>query len=378
MVYDLCEERSYDYSKFQGRVEPFKFTDHSVPTIRKMLNFCHSVERWMYKDPENVIAVHCKGGKGRTGTMICAWLLYCYRNCSAQEAIDFFAKMRTNFAAGGKYQGIETCSQVRYVHYFWDFIHIHRANAQIFNSPFGFHIRSIRIGPFYSKSLDSHQRYELEIFERSELNKESNHQISLHNPKGFSTRSGTGITRSGTGIWGSMSDVSSLAADFFVEYPERCMQFNSITSKSIADNQKKNHDNQFFIVMEPIIKDELFKGNLRFDFYGIPKKKKGNDKKNRKCLVSFWISTNLHPLPGMGQSLTLTKFKLDKIQKDKKHRKYPKDFKFEVNACLSNSHVCDKQNVTGTVRTSWRLGDSSSQVSKIWEMGDSGHRDSVH
>merc|ERR1719427_695068 len=99
MVYDLCEERSYDYTKFQDRVRPFKFTDHSVPTITKMLDFCHSVETWMNKDPDNVIAVHCKGGKGRTGTMVCAWLLYCYRNCSAQEAIDYFAKMRTNEAA---------------------------------------------------------------------------------------------------------------------------------------------------------------------------------------------------------------------------------------------------------------------------------------
>lgn len=357
MVYDLCEERSYDYSKFQGRVEPFKFTDHSVPTITKMLNFCKSVERWMNLDPENVIAVHCKGGKGRTGTMVCAWLLYCYRNCAAQEAIDFFAKMRTNLAAGGKYQGIETSSQVRYVHYFWDFIHIHKANMQIFKSPFGFNIRSIRIGPFYSKSLDSYQRFELDIFERSEIQKQNK------DPKVLVGRANS------PDIWSSLSDVSSLAMDFFVEYHERSVQFNSITSKSIADNQKKTLDNQFYIVMEPRRKDELFKGNLRFDFFAIPKKKLGIDK-HRKWLISFWLSTNLHPLLGIGQSLTLTKFKLDKVQKDTDHRKYPKDFQVEVNACLSNSNCYDKNtesNVKGSVITSWKQGEGSPQISEVGE-----------
>lgn len=34
-----------------------------------------SVTEWFEKDEKNVIAVHCKGGKGRTGTMICVALL---------------------------------------------------------------------------------------------------------------------------------------------------------------------------------------------------------------------------------------------------------------------------------------------------------------
>ena len=39
-----------------------------------MLKFSSSVKEWM-KDERNVIAVHCKGGKGRTGTMICVYLI---------------------------------------------------------------------------------------------------------------------------------------------------------------------------------------------------------------------------------------------------------------------------------------------------------------
>lgn len=42
-----------------------------------MIDFCANVEEWMEKDKQNVIAIHCKGGKGRTGTMICTWLVHC-------------------------------------------------------------------------------------------------------------------------------------------------------------------------------------------------------------------------------------------------------------------------------------------------------------
>ena len=44
---------------------------------REMLSFATSVRTWMSADPSNVIAIHCKGGKGRTGTMISVWLLEC-------------------------------------------------------------------------------------------------------------------------------------------------------------------------------------------------------------------------------------------------------------------------------------------------------------
>lgn len=42
--------------------------------IREMMQFVNSVSEWLAANELNVIAVHCKGGKGRTGKL----LLYIY------------------------------------------------------------------------------------------------------------------------------------------------------------------------------------------------------------------------------------------------------------------------------------------------------------
>lgn len=42
---------------------------------RDLVRFVKNVREWLDQDKNNVIAVHCKGGKGRTGTMICVWLV---------------------------------------------------------------------------------------------------------------------------------------------------------------------------------------------------------------------------------------------------------------------------------------------------------------
>lgn len=40
-----------------------------------LIKMANSVTEWFEEDKKNVIAVHCKGGKGRTGTMISVALL---------------------------------------------------------------------------------------------------------------------------------------------------------------------------------------------------------------------------------------------------------------------------------------------------------------
>jgi len=118
-IYNLCSERTYETHHFTGcTVERIMIDDHNVPTLQDMLRFAQSVKEWLNADPENVIVVHCKGGKGRTGTMICVWLVEAGVFSTATQSLDYFGNRRTDTNVSKKFQGVETPSQSRYVGYY--------------------------------------------------------------------------------------------------------------------------------------------------------------------------------------------------------------------------------------------------------------------
>ncbi|XP_047173668.1 phosphatidylinositol 3,4,5-trisphosphate 3-phosphatase and protein-tyrosine-phosphatase PTEN2A-like [Vigna umbellata] len=112
-VYNLCSERLYDGSLFQGKVATFPFSDHNCPPIQLIASFCQSAYSWLKEDIQNVVVVHCKAGMGRTGLMICCLLLSLKFFPTAEEAIDYFNHKR---CVDGK--ALVLPSQIRYVKYF--------------------------------------------------------------------------------------------------------------------------------------------------------------------------------------------------------------------------------------------------------------------
>eukprot|EP01132_Coremiostelium_polycephalum_P001377 gene1377-1740_t len=112
-VYNLCSERDYDHSKFYGRVGKFPFDDHNAPSFEMIEGFCQDVDEYLKQDSKNIVVIHCKAGKGRTGTMICAYLLYCGMWQKTEDSLSFYAALRTY-----NQKGVTIPSQIRYVHYY--------------------------------------------------------------------------------------------------------------------------------------------------------------------------------------------------------------------------------------------------------------------
>jgi phosphatidylinositol-3,4,5-trisphosphate 3-phosphatase/dual-specificity protein phosphatase PTEN len=75
-IYNLCIERGYEESFFDMRVQRFPFEDHMPPPFSILLPCCQSLDTFLAKDPKNIAAIHCKAGKGRTGVIIAAYMVY--------------------------------------------------------------------------------------------------------------------------------------------------------------------------------------------------------------------------------------------------------------------------------------------------------------
>ena len=123
----LCSEREYPINTFENQSR-FPFDDHEAPPIDLMMNFCKDVDKFLRADNQNVIAIHCKAGKGRTGLMLCCYLIYSGFVDNAEHALKYYGIMRTT---NGK--GVTIQSQIRYLFFFEEILK--RNIPQPLNSP---------------------------------------------------------------------------------------------------------------------------------------------------------------------------------------------------------------------------------------------------
>jgi protein-tyrosine phosphatase len=110
--------REYHYEKFDNRVVDFHWKDHYPPSLRLLFRICETIDTYLMADEQNVVAVHCLAGKGRTGVAVAAYLLFNKQCETAEEALEFFNSRRVS-----KGSGIKQPSHKRYVAYFEAALH---------------------------------------------------------------------------------------------------------------------------------------------------------------------------------------------------------------------------------------------------------------
>ena len=98
---------------YHGMVARYPFMDHNAPAFDLLLPCCANIHRFLQADPDNVAAVHCKAGKGRTGLIIVCYLLYGGLRRKAVESRAFYDAQRCHDK-----KGLTIISQIRYTHYF--------------------------------------------------------------------------------------------------------------------------------------------------------------------------------------------------------------------------------------------------------------------
>ncbi|KAJ7484720.1 phosphatases II [Mycena latifolia] len=95
-VFNFCpiRENSYSASFFDGRVSRYPFPDHHAPPLAILPLAAREMAEWLDGAPERVIVLHCKAGKGRSGTLACTYLLSLEQPTlgSSQEGVQALAE----------------------------------------------------------------------------------------------------------------------------------------------------------------------------------------------------------------------------------------------------------------------------------------------
>ncbi|KAG0149562.1 hypothetical protein CROQUDRAFT_300333 [Cronartium quercuum f. sp. fusiforme G11] len=76
-IYNFCprRENEYDPSYFHNQVKRFPFPDHHAPPLSIIPLFVHDITCFLNSSDKNVAVIHCKAGKGRSGTMTVCYLM---------------------------------------------------------------------------------------------------------------------------------------------------------------------------------------------------------------------------------------------------------------------------------------------------------------
>ncbi|OCL03223.1 phosphatidylinositol-3,4,5-trisphosphate 3-phosphatase [Glonium stellatum] len=108
-----AEGTGYPDSEVYGRIKHYPFPDHHPPPFALIPHIMASMRNWLHEDKDRVVVVHCKAGKGRSGTASCSYLIS-EEGWKVEDALQRFTerRMRPGFGAG-----VSIPSQLRWIGY---------------------------------------------------------------------------------------------------------------------------------------------------------------------------------------------------------------------------------------------------------------------
>ncbi|KAK2745717.1 Telomerase protein component 1 [Myotisia sp. PD_48] len=108
-----AEGTGYPDEEVYGRIHHFPWPDHHPPPFALIPPLMASMRNWLNGGEKRVAVVHCKAGKGRSGTAACSFLIS-ERDWKAEDALRQFTERRMRVGFG---PGVSIPSQVRWVGY---------------------------------------------------------------------------------------------------------------------------------------------------------------------------------------------------------------------------------------------------------------------
>ncbi|XP_010893263.4 tensin-2 isoform X2 [Esox lucius] len=114
LLLNLSEKR-HDITRLNPKVEDFGWPDLHAPPLDKICAMCKAMETWLTSDPSNVVVLHCKGNKGKTGVIVAAYMHYSKISAGVDQALTTLAMRK--FCEDKVSSSLQP-SQNRYIYYF--------------------------------------------------------------------------------------------------------------------------------------------------------------------------------------------------------------------------------------------------------------------
>lgn len=108
-----AEGTGYPDEQVYGRVRHYPWPDHHPPPFALIPLIVGSMRNWLHEKDGRVVVVHCKAGKGRSGTVSCSYLI-AEEGWDMEEAKARFTERRMRPGFGS---GISIPSQIRTLTY---------------------------------------------------------------------------------------------------------------------------------------------------------------------------------------------------------------------------------------------------------------------